>query len=56
MTRLLTAALALALAVPARAQAPDWAVSSDLPKTYETPLPGDPMQVTVHRLPNGLTV
>ena len=54
MTRLLSAALALVLAAPAFAQ--DWAATSKLPKTVETPLPGDPMQVTVHRLPNGLTV
>ncbi|MEM9489071.1 MAG: pitrilysin family protein, partial [Myxococcota bacterium] len=29
---------------------------SDLPLTQATPLPGDPMEVTVHRLDNGLTV
>lgn len=30
--------------------------TSLLPKTYATPVPGDSMQVTVHRLPNGLTI
>jgi predicted Zn-dependent peptidase len=30
--------------------------ASDLPATLEAPLPDDPMQVTVHRLKNGLTV
>ncbi|MBC8071395.1 MAG: insulinase family protein, partial [Deltaproteobacteria bacterium] len=30
--------------------------ASDLPDTIAKPLPGDPMQVTVHRLSNGMTV
>ncbi|MEM9458812.1 MAG: insulinase family protein [Myxococcota bacterium] len=29
---------------------------SDLPQTLETPLPDDPMGVTIHRLSNGMTV
>jgi predicted Zn-dependent peptidase len=33
-----------------------WEASSHLPKTQESALPGDPLQVTVHRLKNGLTV
>jgi predicted Zn-dependent peptidase len=34
----------------------DVIASSDLPPTVETPLPGDQMAVTVHRLSNGMTV
>jgi predicted Zn-dependent peptidase len=29
---------------------------SDLPKTNDAPLPNDPMEVTIHRLSNGMTV
>ncbi|MBI3297644.1 MAG: insulinase family protein [Elusimicrobia bacterium] len=48
------AALALILSFPVMAQ--DWASSSRLPAPLPAPVPGDPMQATVHRLPNGLTV
>jgi predicted Zn-dependent peptidase len=30
--------------------------ASDLPSTHDTPLPNDPMAVTIHRLSNGMTV
>ena len=51
-------ALCAVLALPralAAAQ-PDWEASSRLPQTIASPLPGDGMQATVHRLANGLTV
>ena len=35
---------------------PDPLASSDLPAPLDQPLPEDPMRVTIHRLPNGLTV
>jgi predicted Zn-dependent peptidase len=33
-----------------------WEASSQLPQTVSSPLPGDGLQVSVHRLKNGLTV
>ncbi|HVE14795.1 MAG TPA: insulinase family protein, partial [Elusimicrobiota bacterium] len=39
-----------------RPGAKEWLAASRLPETVETPLPSDPLQVTVHRLSNGLTV
>ena len=44
---------------PATAPAPDHTAifaTSDLPAELPSPLPGDPLGVTVHRLKNGLTV
>ena len=39
-----------------RAEETDWRTTSRLPGVIETPLNDDPMQVTIHRLENGLTV
>jgi predicted Zn-dependent peptidase len=41
------------LVLPAHA---DWQQTSNLPEPLATPLAGDPMGVTIHRLANGLTV
>ena len=38
------------------AEARDVLASSDLPPTVDKPLPGDEMDVTIHRLSNGMTV
>jgi predicted Zn-dependent peptidase len=56
MTRLLTAVLAVLVALPALAADADWAAASRPPKLVPTPLAGDAMAVTVHRLSNGMTV
>lgn len=56
MTRLLTAALAVLLALPALAADAGWEASSRLPETLPKPLATDAMGVTIHRLSNGLTV
>lgn len=56
MTRLLPAVI-LALALPAAAKPPKLTkLAPTVPATLETPRPDDPLQVTIHRLPNGLTV
>ena len=39
-----------------RLERPGSAEQRPLPQTLEKPLPGDPLQVTVHRLSNGMTV
>lgn len=52
MNLALSLALALVLAVPARAQKLDAAVPAEL----RAPLAGDPLQARIRRLPNGLTV
>ncbi|MBI5240266.1 MAG: insulinase family protein [Elusimicrobia bacterium] len=49
---LLFAAFVLCAALPASAQT--W--MPKVPETLDAPLPADPMAVTIHRLPNGLTV
>lgn len=41
---------------PAAAERDAILASSGLPELLEAPLPGDPMQTTIHRLSNGLTV
>lgn len=56
MVHIIAAALILALAIPVRAAENDWAESSRPTSVLAAPLPGDPMQVTIHRLANGLTV
>jgi predicted Zn-dependent peptidase len=56
MTRLLLAA-ALALAAPAPAKLPKLTkLAPTVPAVIEQPRPDDALGVTVHRLPNGLTV
>ncbi|TBR26218.1 insulinase family protein [bacterium] len=47
---------ALLFAVPAFAADAGWEAGSRLPKLVASPLPGDALQVTVHRLSNGMTV
>jgi predicted Zn-dependent peptidase len=42
--------------VDASEDASDVLARSDLPELVESPLPGDPMAATVHRLSNGMTV
>ena len=51
-------ALAVLLSAPLGAYAApaQWEASSRLPQTVASPLPGDGLQVSVHRLKNGLTV
>ncbi|MEX1364445.1 MAG: insulinase family protein [Nannocystaceae bacterium] len=41
---------------PAGPDLPTILAGSDLPEVMETPLPDDPMGVTIHRLSNGMTV
>lgn len=52
----LVAVLLPALIAPARAKTAPAVLAPTVPATIASPLPGDPMGVTIHRLPNGLTV
>ncbi|MBI4060591.1 MAG: insulinase family protein [Elusimicrobia bacterium] len=48
--------LAVSLAVPAAAKPRRASLAPSVPTALETPLPDDALGVTIHRLPNGLTV
>ncbi|MEQ1920801.1 MAG: pitrilysin family protein, partial [Elusimicrobiota bacterium] len=49
--------LAIALAIPAAARSkPTASLAPSVPAVQETPSPNDAMGVSIHRLPNGLTV
>lgn len=52
----LVSVLALAPLAPALAKPAPAALAPSVPATLAKPLPGDEMGVTIHRLPNGLTV
>lgn len=53
---LLTALLAFGLALPAAARPKTSGLAPSTPEVLETPRRDDPMGVSIHRLPNGLTV
>jgi len=56
-TRLaLVSLLVLAFAASAAAKPAPATLAPSVPATLDSPLPDDPMGVTIHRLPNGLTV
>ena len=52
----LAALLTLCFALPASAKSKNAGLAPQVPAVLETPLRDDPMGVSIHRLPNGLTV